>query len=293
MFVVDSQVHIWKEETPERPWVPGARERIRLNGHREEPFSYEECLAMMDGAGVARALIVPPSWEGDRIDYALEACAAHPDRFGIMARVPQNKPEEGAALMREFADNPYVKGTRLTFHRPVDRNWMIDGTCDWYWPLAEELGLPTMVHAPIWKAELGAIADRHPGLRIIIDHMGIMARCVDDAIGYWVQETADLHERPNIHVKLSAIPGYSTHPFPNLNIERYVRLMVDEMGPERCFWGTDITRLTGHGLTYRDAIEQFTKHFSFTTDELEQIMGRGICDCLGWPVTADADVPAR
>ncbi|MFD5268373.1 hypothetical protein [Streptomyces sp. NPDC058335] len=26
----------------------------------------------------------------------------------------------------------------------------------------------------------------------IIDHMGIMARCVDDAIGYWVQETAHL-----------------------------------------------------------------------------------------------------
>ena len=29
MFIVDSQVHIWKEETPDRPWVPGARERIR------------------------------------------------------------------------------------------------------------------------------------------------------------------------------------------------------------------------------------------------------------------------
>jgi len=31
-------------------------------------------------------LIVPPSWEGDRIDYALEACEAYPGRFGIMAR---------------------------------------------------------------------------------------------------------------------------------------------------------------------------------------------------------------
>ncbi len=46
----------------------------------------------MDEAGVNRALILPPAWEGDRIDYALEACEAHPDRFGIMARIPQNKP---------------------------------------------------------------------------------------------------------------------------------------------------------------------------------------------------------
>jgi L-2-hydroxyglutarate oxidase LhgO len=126
--------------------------------------------------------------EGDRTDYALEACAAHPDRFGIMARIPQNKPEEGKAMLKDFAQNPCIKGPRLTFHRPIDRDWMIDGTNDWYWPVAEELGIPTMVHAPIWKAELGAIAGKHPGLKIIIDHMGIMARCVDDAIGYWVSK---------------------------------------------------------------------------------------------------------
>ena len=122
MFIVDSQIHIWKDEAPDRPWLPGARERIRLNGHREESFSYEEALGLMDEAGVDRALILPPSWEGDRIDYALEACEAHPDRFGIMARIPQNKPVEGAAMMKDFAQNPHVKGTRLTFHRPQDRN---------------------------------------------------------------------------------------------------------------------------------------------------------------------------
>src|SRR5215469_4200887 len=229
---------------------------MRLNGHREKAFTYQECLELMDDAGVNRVLIVPPSWEGDRIDYALEACEAHPDRFGIMARIPQNKPDEGAAMMRDFAQNPHVKGTRLTFHRPIDRNWMIDGTNDWYWPLAEELGLVTMVHAPIWKAELG--------------------------------ETADLHTHPNIYVKVSAIPGYSTQPFPNLNIATYVREMVDKMGPQRCFWGTDLTRLMEHGLTYRDTIEQFTKHFPFTEEELEWIMGRGISECLGWPIPVTA-----
>jgi predicted TIM-barrel fold metal-dependent hydrolase len=76
VFIVDTQVHIWKEETPDRPWIPGARERMRLNGHREEAFTYQECIDLMDEAGVDRVLIVPPSWEGDRIDYAMEACEA-------------------------------------------------------------------------------------------------------------------------------------------------------------------------------------------------------------------------
>jgi predicted TIM-barrel fold metal-dependent hydrolase len=45
VFIVDSQVHIWREETPDRPWVPGARERMRLNGHREEAFTYRNVLS--------------------------------------------------------------------------------------------------------------------------------------------------------------------------------------------------------------------------------------------------------
>ena len=60
------------------------------------------------------------------------------------------------------------------------------------------------------------------------------------------------------------------------------------MGPERCFFGTDISRLLGHGLTSTDTVEQFTKHFSFTPQELEWIMGRGISECPGWPMDAPA-----
>lgn len=284
MFIVDTQVHIWKDETPDRPWAPGGRERAKANGHRLEGFGYEELRQLMDEGGVNRVLIVPPSREGDRIDFALEACERYPDRFGIMARIPQNKPEEAKAMLRDWKSIPGVKGTRLTFHRPTDRNWMIDGTCDWYWPFAEEHGIKTMVHAPLWKTELGAIAKKHPRLKIIIDHMGILTNCKDDAIGHWVSETADLHAHPNIYVKISCIPGYSTQPYPHHHLTKYVRGMVDKMGPQRCFWGTDLTRLMPRGLKYQDTIEHFTKHMNFTEQELEWIMGRGVCECLDWPI---------
>lgn len=285
MFIVDSQIHIWKEETPDRPWIPGARERMVLNGHRLEPFTYEECIEHMDKAGVARVCIVPPSWEGDRVDYGIEASEKHPGRFCVMARVVQNDKVEGAAMMKEYATIDAIKGLRLTFHRPIDRNWMIDGTCDWIWPLAEELQLPLMIHAPIWKAELGQIAKRHPGLKIIVDHMGILARSVDDAIGYWVDETADLNVHPNVYVKVSAVPGYSTHQFPYENVNKYVRSCVEKMGADRCFWGTDLTRLMDHyGLSYRDTVEHFTRHMGLTQEQLEQVMGLGICKALDWPV---------
>jgi hypothetical protein len=60
---------------------------------------------------------------------------------------------------------------------------------------------------------------------------------------------------------------------------------VDKVGARRCFWGTDITRLMDHGLTYKETIEHFTEHMGFSAEELKWIMGLGICECLEWPAT--------
>lgn len=81
------------------------------------------------------------------------------------------------------------------------------------------------------------------------------------------------------------MPAYSTHPYPYKNIAKYVEGLVAKMGANRCFWGMDLTRLLEHGLTYQQTIEHFTKHMSFTPEQLEWIMGRGICECLDWPIT--------
>ena len=67
-MIIDSQVHIWAPETPERPWIQGGAARAQLS----EPFGYEDLLVLMNQAGVDRAILVPPSWEGDRVDFALQ-----------------------------------------------------------------------------------------------------------------------------------------------------------------------------------------------------------------------------
>src|SRR5713101_6390278 len=59
--IVDAQVHLWKANTPDRPWPPNTTPQL------PQPFGYDQLLPMMDEAGVERVVIVPPSWEGDRI----------------------------------------------------------------------------------------------------------------------------------------------------------------------------------------------------------------------------------
>src|SRR3546814_12126487 len=61
---------------------------------RRVPLSAAEALHEMTLAGVDRAIVVPPSWEGDRNDVALRAATDHPGRFAVMGRIPPDRSEE-------------------------------------------------------------------------------------------------------------------------------------------------------------------------------------------------------
>ena len=52
------------------------------------------------------------------------------------------------------------------------RGWLADGTLDWLWAAAERAGVPIAMLATDSLADIGKIAERHPGLRLTIDHLG-------------------------------------------------------------------------------------------------------------------------
>ena len=134
-MIVDSQVHLWKAQTPDWPWVPGRVAQL------PEPFTIESLVPMMDEAGVDRAVIVPPSWPGDRNDYALEAVRRHPARFAVMGRIPLEKPQS-AALLPKWKEQPGMLGIRLTLHR-AQAALLESGTADWFWPAARRPACPS------------------------------------------------------------------------------------------------------------------------------------------------------
>ena len=286
MFICDSQVHIWGEETSDRPWTPGGRDLVRDMGHRPEPIGYEELRGLMDEAGVDRALIVPPTWDMDRNDLGLEAAIKYPNRFGLISRVPLREPEAGKVLLHELADEPAVKGVRLTFFRKEEATWLFDGTADWYWPIAQELQVPTMIHAAKFSPQVAEIAEKFPDLNLIIDHMGVPGGTKDESCRPYVDATASLANFPNISVKLSSLPAKTTAPYPYKNLEPYVRKLIAAFGVERCFWGTDLSRILGVvGGNYRDCVTHFTEEMDFlSTKDLELIMGRSLCNKLNWPI---------
>ena len=108
MIVVDAQVHIWKPETPERPYI----KEDASKPHRAIPLTYDNLLQEMTVAGVDRAILVPPSWEGYRNDYALEAAQKYPDRFAVMGKVPLNDPASKDRIASCSKHGPASRSTR-------------------------------------------------------------------------------------------------------------------------------------------------------------------------------------
>jgi predicted TIM-barrel fold metal-dependent hydrolase len=277
MQIIDSQVHIWAANTPERPWVQGMEGRA----HLPEPLGHEKLLRWMDEAGVDGAVLVPPSLEGDRNDLALEAARRHPDRFAVMGRIALDHPSARPAL-KTWKDQPGLLGVRLTFHRPDTRPQLTDGTADWLWPAAEEFGVPLMVHAPERLPVIGEIAAKHPKLRIIIDHMGFARETMDEKALAGADRVSALARHPNVCVKVSSLPCFSTEPYPFRNLAEPLRRIIAAFGPQRSFWGTDLSRMLAH-CTYRQGVTHFTEELDFlSADDLAWIMGRGIAQCLGW-----------
>ncbi|HYK78875.1 MAG TPA: amidohydrolase family protein [Micropepsaceae bacterium] len=277
IIIVDTQVHIWAANTPERPWGEGMENRA----HLPVPLGQEDLLTQMDRAGVDCAILIPPSLDGDRNDLCLAAAQQHPERFAVMGRLLLGHPSAPARLAA-MKHQRGMLGVRLTFHRDDDRPLLTNGAADWFWPAAERLQMPVMVHAPERLPEIAAIAARYPGLRIIIDHMGFARETMDEHAMAGARRVCELARYPNVSVKVSALPCYSTQSYPFRNLHDPLKRVIEAFGARRAFWGSDFSRLP-RSCSYRQAVTMFTEELDFlVADELEWVMGRGVLHCLGW-----------
>jgi predicted TIM-barrel fold metal-dependent hydrolase len=266
MRVVDAQIHIWRNHKPTNP------------GHRQvTDFTAEDVLKEMDAAGVDAAVIHPPGWDPDSNALAIEAARAHPRRLAILGNFPIDRPES-RSLVDGWKNRPGMLGLRFTLLQPNQQNWYTDGTMDWLWPAAERAGVPIALIGGNLLQALGGIAERHPGLKLIIDHFGR-----PDANWTNLPQLVDLARHPNVALKATGAPSYSKESYPFRDIHGHIRRLYDTYGPQRMFWGTDITRMP---CSWRQCVTMFTEELPWlSARDKELIMGGALCDWLGWKLS--------
>jgi L-fuconolactonase len=270
-MIVDSQVHIWDAESPERPWVDGAA------SYAHGPsFSAEALIARMDETQVDMAVLVPPSWEGDRNDTCLDALRAHPGKFLVMGRVDVMSPMTDDQLLELSAE---MAGLRLTFRREPAVQQLMSGAVDWLWASAERLGIPIAVYAPASLDVLDDIATRHPDLKMMVDHLGLPLDVRGDRARHQVGRLCALSRHRALAVKASCLPNNFREPYPFPTIRDVVEEVVGAFGPERVFWGSDLSRLP---CPYEELVSFFEHELTgLDKDAVEGVLGAGVLRWLG------------
>jgi predicted TIM-barrel fold metal-dependent hydrolase len=198
-----------------------------------------------------------------------------------MGRIPLNDPGMAARLPK-WKEQPGMLGIRVALVGPHEK-WLDDGTADWFWPAAEKAGIPVMALTAGHGAAFARIAERHPELTLIVDHMGLSAAIMKAGrMQESVDQTAALAKFKNVSVKLSAAPNYSAESYPFRDFDQTIRRLFDVYGPQRCHWGSDLT----NGFTkatYAQRVSHFTEELGFLSQsDKEWVMGRAILARLQW-----------
>lgn len=271
MLIVDAQVHIWTSGTP-------------VHVHRQVPaYTKDELIRDMDAAGVDAVVLHPPSWDPKANEVAAEAAAQYPDRLSVLGFFDVSRPDS-RSLMDRLLAQPGMLGLRFAFLQPGQENWLVDGTIDWLWPIAEQAGLPVGLLVPRQLKAVGEIAARHPGLRLMVDHMACPRSTLDAEAFVNLDTLVGLAKYPNVAVKATGAPSYSSEAYPYRNIHSYLKRIFDAYGPKRMFWGTDITRMP---CSWRQCVTLFTEELPWLKGaDLELVMGRALCDWIGWKLPA-------
>jgi len=275
MQIVDAQIHLWGTGLPSN-----------LSHWQVTHFTPEEAIPLMDEGGVDAAVIHPPGWDPGSNEMAFKAVRDYPGRFAIMGSLPLEQPSSPGRIAG-WRQQPGMLGLRYTFLHDPARRWLADGTIDWLWVEAEKAEVPIAMLATDSLADIGHIAERHPRLRLTIDHLGGrggLTTLKDHAAMTHMPQLVALSKYPNIAVKATGAPGYSAEAYPFPIMQTYLRRIYDAFGPQRMFWGTDISKMP---CTWRQCVTMFTEELPWLSENDKRlVMGEALCAWWGWQRSA-------
>lgn len=306
-MIVDAHAHIFPQVqglNAAGPTRGAGYGRIAIGGQviqllppfcAETVFTPEMLIAHMDWAGVDKAVLLQGPFYGECNDYALAALARYPERLMGAAYFDPWMPESRATFAATL-DHSLFRAVKLECSEAsglcgIHPQARLDAAeIGWLWAELERrdlvlvLDLGAVGSRSYQTAAVRAIAERHPVLKIVIAHLG-QPRPTDEADParwqLWREQIA-LGCLPNVWFDMAALPAYvPNEPFPYPTEARYLRLAVEQIGPAKILWGTDLPGLLSHA-TYRQLLQLGQLHSAFLTPaEQAQVLGGNALQVFG------------
>ncbi len=229
-------------------------------------YSAEFILGQMRSYGIDRVVVSHVCYYGRNNAYTSYCARTYPDQLaGIGLLVghrlyPPDDPENPSRLERAIVEEHLV-GMRLSPIYDPDVAWFNDPVCYPLWKVAEELGAVFNIFlAPHQVGQVADMAERFPGVKVVIDHFAMMDITAPDSEGFG--PLLELSKRPNVTIRTS-LHNPSREQMPFRDMWPYLERVYDRFGPQRMIYANFY-----EFLIMKDLIP------FFTAEDKEWILGK-------------------
>ncbi|HXE65848.1 MAG TPA: amidohydrolase family protein [Rhodanobacteraceae bacterium] len=232
MMAVDAHVHFWRIGRNDCTWPPPELTAI----HRD--FLPENWRREADVAGIDAAIAVQSQPSELDTAWLLELARDDARIAGVVGWVDPAAPDV-AERIAALASHPKLRGLRPMLQDLPDDDWILQPSLA---PaieamIAHDLRFDALVK-PRHLPYLVRFAERHPALRIVVDHAA-KPDIARGAIDPWRAQIAALAELPNVSCKLSGLVTEAGDAWRPDALRPYVEHLLATFGPRRLLWGSD------------------------------------------------------
>ena len=275
MPVIDAQVHAYERDHPGRPWAGVLHGPPEVTG--------DDMVKAMDAVGVDGAILVS-AFTMYRFDasYAVSVRDRHPGRFALVKPVDTRNPAV-EDVIADWAATESAVAIRIMMNQDVPEDPAYPGVAR-VLAAAGRHGLP--VNLLCWGRldQVDALAARHPGTRLVVDHLGLQQPFEPPVPAQPFAElpkVLKLAAHENVVMKITGACTLSHQPFPYADIWDPLARIFDAFGLDRCMWGTDWTRAV-ELLTYAQGVDAFRVTDRLTDADRAVLMGGSAARIYGW-----------
>jgi L-fuconolactonase len=235
MTTIDAHQHVWNPATAEYAWLGPQHHPI------DRAMTFEELQPLLRDAGVDATVLVQSADNDEDTDAMFAVADRHPEIAAIVAYVPLDRPDRAAERLSELrADSRFV-GIRNLIHDLPDPDWLLGDIVDEGLDLLEkaDVTFDLVSVLPRHLENLATISERHPSLRIVIDHLS-KPPIGGDPEPWWTL-IARAAENPLVHAKVSGL--YSSvgelGDWSTEAVRPFFDRALEVFGPERLMFGGD------------------------------------------------------
>ncbi len=229
--LIDAHVHVWSQDRLRYPFGPHDGLSAPNDG-----FTIDDLLADAVDAEPQAVLLIQPRVYGYDHAYLFDAAAALPGNVRVAPLVNVTRPHSTEDL-RRLAAHERTAAFRVIALEGPPADWLCSQGAHHVWEAAAHLDLPVgMLVDPPQLRYVAHVAATHPGLSVIVDHLGRITPSLQLTFAPWLRDMA-IH--PNVYVKVSAVESLSQEPFPYTDMWALIAAAYDEFGASRLLWGSD------------------------------------------------------